>query len=64
MPRGKKQEQEKRNLEDVARGSRKDKEARCIGRRRSGKGKGKVLCKTREGKEQQSTAKGVSRANP
>ena len=51
-------------MEDVARGSRKDKEARCIGRRRSGKGKGKVLCKTTEGKEQQRTAKGVSRANP
>ena len=50
-------------MEDVARGSRQDKEARCKGRRRSGKGKGKVLCKARQGKEQQSRARGVSRAN-
>ena len=45
--RGKKPEQEKRNLEDVARGSRQDKEARCKGRRRNGKGQDKVLWKAR-----------------
>ena len=34
-------------FEYVARGGRQDKEAKCKGRRRNGKGQDKVLCKAR-----------------
>ena len=51
MPRGKKPEQEKRNLVHVTRGNKQDKEARGKGPRRSDKVQGKALCKASQGKE-------------
>ena len=50
MSRGKKPEQEKRNLVHVTRGNKQDKEARGKGRRRSDKVQGKASCKARKSK--------------
>ena len=57
MLRGKKPEQEKRNLVHVTRGNKQDKESRGKGRRRSDKVQGKALCKASQGKEKQSKEK-------